>query len=77
MTLSHMDRDTAKYALRSEWERKTRSYNLSATDGFTDGFWAGRLWAMARILGELGEDYRALLMEKLDVLDNEVKQHGI
>jgi len=77
MQLTHMDRDDAKHHLRRDWERKTKSYRLSVSDGFTDGFWAGRLWAMARVLGALGMEHRALLMEKLEVYENEAATAGV
>jgi hypothetical protein len=77
MQLTHMNRDDAKHLLRCDWERKTKSYQLSASDAFTDGFWAGRLWAMARVLGALGAEHRALLMEKLEVYENEATTAGV
>lgn len=77
MQIAHMDLDMGRRTLRTAWERQTGKYDLSATDGYTDGFWDGRLWAAARLLeGVPGLD-RGLVIELLGLYPREVQEHGL
>lgn len=77
MQIAHMELDGARRTLRTEWERKTGRYDLSATDGYTDGFWDGRLWAAARLVSAFPELDRARVIELLNIYARETEQVGL
>lgn len=72
-----MEISEAKGAHSREWAPKVSKYNLSCSDSFTDGFWAGRLWAAARVLKACPELDRARVIELLSIYDREAKAEGI
>jgi hypothetical protein len=72
-----MELDEARRTFRATWTRRTRSYNLSATDSYTDGFWDGRLWAAARLVKTFSELDRARVIELLGIYDREAKEAGL
>jgi len=76
MQTSHMELDEARRTLRTDWERRTGSYRLSATDGYTDGFWDGRLWAAARLLAAFSELDRDRVVELLGIYPREAEGQG-
>lgn len=77
MQTSHMELDEARRTLRTAWEQRTRSYRLSATDGYTDGFWDGRLWAAARLLEAFSELDRDRLVSLLGIYEREAEGAGL
>ena len=58
MTLAQKDLDEAKRQLHAAWAPHRDMYSLDPDDAFTDGFWDGRLWALARLLHLISEDQR-------------------
>ena len=71
-----MELDDAKGAHSREWSRATSKYSLSRSDSFTDGFWAGRLWAAARLLEAFSELDRDRVVELLGIYGREAKSEG-
>lgn len=74
MQVAHMNLDTGRRTLRTAWERKTSRYGLSATDGYTDGFWDGRLWAAARLLTAFPELDRDAVIKELEIYEREARE---
>ena len=76
MQTAHMELEDAKRAHSTEWRRMTSSYSLSRSDSFTDGFWAGRLWAAARLLEAFSDLDRDRVVELLGLYPREAKSEG-
>lgn len=77
MQIAHMELDEGRRTLRSAWEQRTGSYRLSATDGYTDGFWDGRLWAATRLREAFPELDRARVIELLGIYEREAEGAGL
>jgi hypothetical protein len=72
-----MELEDAKRVHQTEWGYKTSKYSLSRSDSFTDGFWAGRLWAAGRLLEAFSGLDRDRVVELLSIYPREAHGEGI
>ena len=76
MKLKDMDLSQAKTAGQIANAPRVLRYDLSRSDSFTNGFWDGRLWALARVLDLISPEDRAEACARLDILESETCHLG-
>jgi len=72
--LRSMDITAAKTAPQRAWLPKQATYRLGASDSFTDGFWAGRLWALASVLDLIAPEHREEAAQLLSIQPGELER---
>jgi len=76
MKLKDMDLSQAKTAGQIANAPRVLRYDLSRSDSFTNGFWDGRLWALARVWDMIPPEHRAEALARLDIRESETRHMG-
>jgi hypothetical protein len=71
VNLAQKSLTAAKHAQHSAWAQRRDAYDLGPDDAFTDGFWDGRVWALARVLHLIPEDQREAAATLLEIYPRE------
>jgi hypothetical protein len=75
--LQNKDLSSAKTTANGAWKAKASKYSLGRDDAFTDGFWGGRLWALARVIDLVPEEDRAEAARRLGIMKREAVDSGM
>ena len=76
MKLRDMDLSQAKTSGQTVNTGEVHRVGISRSASYTNGFWDGRLWALARVWDMIPPEHRAEALARLDIRESETRHMG-